>query len=90
MDGKSWPAVLTKVFGDVVRNAFRPDKYEHLSVLRADLIKMSDQLSTLLEVTADFDNLLDVVVGSEFHRPDVDLNHVFQEVLEIVSLIKKS
>lgn len=87
MDGKSWPAVLTEVFGDVVRNAFRPNKYEYLSVLRADLIKMSDQLSALLEVTADFDNLLDVMVGSEFHRPDVDLNHVFQEVLQRVSLI---
>lgn len=77
MDGESWPAVLAKVFGDVVRNAFRPDKYKYLSVLRADLIKMSDQLSTLLEVAADFDNLLNVVVGSEFHRPNVDLNHVF-------------
>jgi hypothetical protein len=51
---------------------------------------MSDQLSTLLEVAADFDNLLDVVVGSEFHRPDVNLDHVFQEVLEIVSLIMQS
>lgn len=81
MDGKSWPAVLTKVFGDVVRNAFRPNKYEYLGVLRADLIKMPDQLSTFFEVAADFDNLLDVVVGSELHRPNVDLNHVFQEVL---------
>ena len=81
MDSKSWPAVLTKVFGDVVCDTFRSNKYEYLSVLSTDLIKMFDQLGTLLEITADFDDLLDVVVGCEFHRPDVDLNHLFQEVL---------
>jgi hypothetical protein len=29
--------------------------------------------------------LLDVVVGGELHGSNVDLNHVFQEILQIVS-----
>jgi hypothetical protein len=65
MNGQSWPAILTKVFDDVARNAFHHGKFKYLSILRAYLIKVSDQLSMLLKVTADFDNLLDVVVGSE-------------------------
>ena len=72
MDGKSRPAVLTEVFGNVVRNTFRSDKYQYFSILSADLIKMFDQLGALLKVAADFDDLLDVVVGGKLHGPYVD------------------
>lgn len=90
MDSKSWPSVLTEVFGDVVRNTFRSDEYQYLGILSTDLIKMFDQFGALLEIAADFNELLNVVVGGELHRSDVDLDHVFQEILQIVSLSLKA
>jgi len=65
MDSKSRQAVSTEVFGNVVRNTFHSDKCQYFSILRTDLIKMFDQLGALLKVAADFDDLLDIVVGSK-------------------------
>lgn len=42
---------------------------------------MLEELRPLLEVSADDDVLLNVVVRSELHRADVDLHKVVQEVL---------
>ena len=81
MDGQSWPSVLTEVLGDVVRNTLGANEDEHLRVLLADLVQVLDELRPLLEVADDLDDLLDVVVGSELHRTNVDLNEVLQEVL---------
>jgi hypothetical protein len=84
VNGQCWPSILTKVLGDVVRDALSTDKDEHLGVLAADLVEMLDEFVALLKVAADFNDLFDVVVGSEFHGADVNLNKVFQEVLNMV------
>lgn len=82
MNGECWPTVLTKVFRDVVCDPLSADKDENLSVLSADDIKMFDQLAAFLEVAADFDDLGNVMVRSELHRTNIDLDKVFQEILE--------
>src|SRR6266852_4861373 len=82
MNGECWPTVLTKVFRDLVCDPLSADKDENLSVLSANDIKMFDQLGAFLKVAADFDDLGNVMVGCELHRTNVDLNKVFQEVLE--------
>jgi hypothetical protein len=48
---------------------------------------MLGQLATLLKVTANFNNLGDIVVRCEFHGSNVHLYHVFQEVLRVVRLV---
>jgi hypothetical protein len=68
MNGECWPAVLTKVFRDLVCDPLSADKDENLSVLSADDIKMFDQLGAFLKVAADFDELGDVMVRCELHR----------------------
>lgn len=80
VNGECWPAVLAEVLGDVVRRTLRRDEDEHLGVLGADLLEVLDKLIALLEVADDVDDLLDVVVGGEFHGTNVALNHVLQEV----------
>ena len=82
MNGKRWPAILTKVFRDIIRNPFSANEYKNLSILSADDIKMLDQLGTLLKVTADFNDLGDVMIRSELHRANIDLNKVLQEILK--------
>lgn len=82
MNGECWPAVLTKVFRDLVCDSFCADKDENLSVLSTDDIKMFDQLGAFFEVAADFDDLGDVMVRCELHRTNIDLDKVFQEILE--------
>ena len=82
MDGQRRPAILTKVFRDVISDTFCAHEYENLRILGTDLIQVLDQLRALLEITANLHKLFDVVVRSEFHRPNVDLDHIFQEILE--------
>ncbi len=82
MNGECWPTVLTKVFCDLVCDPLGADKDENLSVLSADDIKMFDQLGAFLKVAADFDDLGNVMVRCELHRTNVDLDKVFQEILE--------
>ena len=82
MNGECWPTVLTKVFRDLVCDSLSADKDENLSVLSADDIKMFDQLGALLKVAADFDDLGDVMVCCELHRTNIDLDKVFQKILE--------
>jgi hypothetical protein len=82
MNGKRWPAILAKVFCDIIRNPLSANEYENLSILSADNIKMLDQLGTLLKVTADFNNLGDVMIRCELHRANIDLNKVLQEILK--------
>lgn len=82
VDGKSGPAILTKVLGDIVRNPLSADEDEDLGVFLAYLIQMLDELRPLFKVAADFDNLLDVVVGGKLSRANVDLDKILQEVLQ--------
>lgn len=74
---------MAEVFSDVVCNTFGGDEDEDLGVLRADLIEVLDELVPLFEITADFDDLLDVGVGGEFHGTNVDLEGVPEEVLKV-------
>lgn len=50
-------------------------------MLLANLVKVLDQFVALLEVTADFNDLLNIVVGSELKGSNIDLYKVFQEIL---------
>lgn len=43
---------------------------------------MLDELVALLKLAADFDNLLDVMVCSELHGANVDLDGIAQEILK--------
>lgn len=86
---KSRPSVLAEVFGDVVGNTFCANEDKNFCVLGAYLVEVLGKLATLLKVTANFHNLCDVVVGGEFHRANVDLNHVFEEVLDEMAPISK-
>ena len=81
VDGQCWPSILTEVLCDIVRNTFCADENEYLRVLLTDLVEVLNELRPLLKVTADLDNLLDVVVGRQLSRADVNLDEVLQEVL---------
>ena len=81
MDSKSRPTVLAKILGDIVRNSLGTDEDENLGVFLADLIQVLDELRSLLEIAANFYDLLNVVVGSKLSRTNVDLDEIFQEIL---------
>jgi len=81
VDGQCWPAVLTKVFGNIICNSLGSNENENFGVFGTDLIKVLDQFITLFEVTADVNNLLDVMICRKLHGTDVDLNHILQEIL---------
>lgn len=83
MDGQRRPSILTEVLGDVVCYSFCTDKDEYLGVFLTDLIEVLNEFRTLLKVAADLDNLLNIVVGGELRRTDVDLDEVLQEILDI-------
>ena len=67
MNGKCWPAVLTKVFRDVICHPLSANEDENLGILSADDIKMLDQLRPFLKVAADFNELGNVMVRRELH-----------------------
>ena len=82
MNSKGRPALLTKIFCNIVRNSLSGDKNKDLRIFCANLIKVFDQLVALFEVAANFNDLLDVVVCGQLHRTDIDLYHIPKEVLE--------
>ena len=86
MDGQRRPSILTEVLGDVVCDTLCADEDKNLSVLLADLVQVLDELGALLKVTANLNDLLNIVVCGELHRTDVDLNEIFQEILKRVSI----
>jgi len=79
---QSGPTVLPQIFRDVVSNPFGPYEDQDLCIFSADLIQVLDQFGPLLEIAADLNDLLDVVVGSQLHGTNVDLDHILQEVLQ--------
>ena len=81
VDGERRPTVLAEVLGNVICDTLRANEDEDLCVLLADLVEMLDQLRPFLELSADLNNLGDVVVGSKLHGPDVHLNEILEEVL---------
>ena len=82
MDSKRRPAILTEIFGDVVRCTLGADKDKDFGVFIGDLIEVLKELVTLIKIGADFDHLCDVRVSSELHRTNIDLDVVLEEVLE--------
>jgi hypothetical protein len=85
MDSKGGPAVLSEILCQVIGDPFRASENQNFGVLLTYLVKVLDQFATFLEVGANFDDLLNVMVGCEVHGPNVDLNEVFQEILKIPS-----
>jgi len=81
MDGKGWPSVRAQVLGDVIRNSFGAHEDEDFGAFLADLVEVFNQLGPLLKVGADRNDLTNVVVSCKFHRANVDLNKIVQEVL---------
>ena len=82
MDCQSWPAFLAKVLGDVVCNPFRGDKDQDFGILFTDFFEMASEFRLLLEWIANFDDLRDIVISSEFHRADVNLDHISEKILQ--------
>lgn len=62
------PSILTKVLCDIICNMFCRYKDEDLHVFGTNLIEVLDQFCTFLKVAAHFNDLLDIMVGSEFRR----------------------
>lgn len=83
MNGERRPTVLTEVFCDIISDTLRGDEDQNLSVLVTDDVEMLEELAALLEIGTNFDHLSDVVVSSQFHRTDVDLDEIVQEILWI-------
>lgn len=82
MDSKRRPAILTEILSNVVRCPLGADKDEDFCIFVGDLIEVLKQLVTLIKIGADFDHLCDVHISSELHRTDIDLDVVFEEILE--------
>jgi hypothetical protein len=75
------PSVLTEETGNLVGNTLGTSENETLvGAVFHDLLKVLDHLVTLLKVRNDLNNLVNAVVGGEFHGTNVDLNVVVQEV----------
>ena len=81
MDGKSWPPIRAQVLGDIISDSFRAYKNEDFGAFLADLVKVFDQLGSLLKVGAYGDDLTNVVVSCQLHRTDIDLDEVVQKIL---------
>ena len=82
MDGQCRPPILPEVFSDVVGDSLRTDEDQNLSILLTDLVEMLDELRAFFKLSANFNELVDVVVGCQLHRSDVDLDEVLKEILE--------
>ena len=80
VDRERGPAVLSEVLGNIVGDSLGGGEDDDLCVLVRDGVEVLDELSSLLKVGADLDELLDVVVGGQLHRSDVDLDRVLEEV----------
>ena len=81
VDGQRGPSVLTEVLSNIVSDTLSADENEDFGILLLNLLKVLDKPGALLKVAADFNDLLNVVVGGEFERTDVDLDEVLEEVL---------
>ena len=80
VDGERGPSVLSEVLCDVVGDSLGGGEDDDLGVLVRDGVEVLDELASLLKVGADLNELLDVVVGGELHRSNVDLDRVLEEV----------
>jgi hypothetical protein len=67
VDSQRRPSILSQEFGKVVGDSLGTNENQNLAVLLGNLIEVLDKLVSLLKVSADFDDLLDVVVGGQVH-----------------------
>lgn len=81
MNSQCWPTILSQVLSDIIGDTLSSDEDEDFCVLIADDVEMFQEFPSLFEVRADLDELSDVVVGSQLHRTDGDLDEVVQEIL---------
>ena len=81
MDGECWPSVGSKVFGEVIGNSLGTDEDEDLGVLARDLLEVLEESVSLVVLGNNLDDLLDIVVGSQLERTNVDLDKVVLEIL---------
>ena len=72
---------MPQVLCDVVRYPLRGDEDEDLGILRTNFLQVIDHFVALLKVTADFNDLLNIVVGSELKGSNIDLDEIFQKIL---------
>lgn len=74
---------MTEIFGNIIGHTLGANKNQDLGVFATDLVEMLDEFATLLKISADFDVLGNIVIGSQLHGADVDLNHVVKEILYV-------
>jgi hypothetical protein len=77
VDGESWPTVLTEVLGQIVCDPLRSGKDQNLPVLVTDLIQVFYEFPALLEITANLNNLLNVMIGRQIHGTNIALDEIF-------------
>lgn len=63
MNRESGPAILAEVLCDIIRYTFSADEDEHFRIQSADMVEVFNELRTLLEVSANLNNLLNVVIS---------------------------
>jgi hypothetical protein len=81
VDSERGPAVLPHELGQVVSNTLGRNENDDFGVLLRDLLEVLEEPWSFVVLGHDLDELCDVVVGSELHGTDVDLDVVMQEVL---------
>ena len=82
MNSEGWPPVMTKILCYVVGHSFSTDKDENFSIFLANLLQMLDEFVALLKLAANINDLLDIMVRSELHGADIDLNKITQKILQ--------
>jgi len=81
VDGECRPAVGSEVFGEVIGNSLGTNENEDLGVLARDLLEVLEEPVSLVVLGNNLDDLLDIVVGSQLERTNVDLDEVVLEIL---------
>jgi hypothetical protein len=81
VDGKCWPSVGSEVFGEVIGNSLGTNENEDLGILARDLLEVLEEPVSLVVLGNNLDDLLDIVVGGQLERTNVDLDKVVLEIL---------
>lgn len=80
MDSKGRPAVHSQELGQVIGDPLGSNEDKNLAVLLRNLLQVAEKFASLVKVSADFDVLGNVVVGSKVKRTNVNLDKVVEEV----------
>lgn len=80
VDSKGRPAVHPQELGQIIGDSLGSNEDKDLAVLLRDLFQVAEKLASLVKVSADFDMLGNIVVGSKVKRTNVNLDKVVEEV----------